>query len=187
MNRAPASLHRLSTALIALVLLALGGAALASRLGVRPISEWVDRFDASSIGRFADSGWWAAALGGVVVLSLIWGLSLIGSTLRPRAVDDLELDGSDQSGELVIAPKLIATAVADELSGDTMFQKVSARALDDRSRKIIRLEVTARPDRSYAEIVDRVGRATDQIREAVAGADVHVQAFIHLEKPTSAR
>ncbi|MEJ9078134.1 hypothetical protein WKY82_06895 [Gordonia malaquae] len=182
MNRAPASLHRLSTALIGLALIAVGGAALAHRFGLRPVSDWVDRFDPSSIDRLSSGGWWTAVLAGVVVISLIWGLVLIGSTIRPRAVDDLELDGSDPSGELVIAPKLIASAVADDLAGDTMFQKVSARALDDRSRKIIRVEVTARPDRSYADIAERVGRATSQIADALVGSDVHVQAFIHLER-----
>ncbi|GAA4670074.1 hypothetical protein [Gordonia humi] len=182
MNRLPAVLHRLSTGLIGLVLVVIGAVAVLWNIGVSPVVDALDRVDNDAVGRFADSGWWTLVLVGIVVLTLVWALPLIVSAVRPGAVDDLDLAGSDETGTMNIAPKLIASAVADELSGDPMFTAVSARALDDRARSIIRLEVTANSVHTYPEVAERVGAVTDQIREAVAGADVHVQAFVHLEK-----
>ena len=184
MNRLPAVLHRLSIGLIGLLLVAVGVVAVLWNVGVSPVVDTVDRIDNDAVGRFVDSGWWTLVLVGIVVLALVWALPLIVSAVRPGAVDDLDLAGSDETGAMTIAPKLIASAVADELSGDPMFTSVSARALDDRARSIIRLEVTASSVRTYPEVAERVGAVTDQIREAVAGANVHVQAFVHLEKLT---
>ncbi|MCF8589030.1 hypothetical protein [Gordonia liuliyuniae] len=181
MNRLPAAVHRSTTALLGLVLLVVGAAAIAWNLGVQPVVDWVERIDNDAVGSFADSGWWTLVLAGIVLLTLVWAVPLIVSAVRPGTVDDLELDGSDETGAMSIAPKLIAAAVADELDGEPMFTSVSARALDDRSRRIIRLEATASPERTYPEIAAKVGVVTDQIRDAVDGTDVHVQAFVHLE------
>ena len=60
---------------------------------------------------------------------------------------------------------------------------MSVQALDDRSRKMIRISVTARPTHSYPEIAAVVGEAVDRVRVAVDGADLHVQALVHLEAP----
>lgn len=181
MNRLPAAVHRFTTALIGLVLLVVGLAALAWNLEVQPFVDWMNNIDTGAVGRFADSGWWTLVLAGIVLITLLWAIPLIVSSLRPGKIDDVELDGSGETGTMTVAPKLIAAAAADELSGDTTFTSVSARALNDRARSIIRLEVTARPDHPYPEIADKVGVVTDQIREAIGGSDVHVQAFVHLE------
>lgn len=184
MNRIPAAAHRLTTGLLGLILLVVGVAAIAWNLDVQPIVDWIDRIDNAAIGRFADSGWWTLVLAGIVLLTLVWAVPLIASAIRPGRVDDLELDGSDETGAMSVAPKLIAAAVADELAGDPMFTSVSARALNDRARSIIRVEVTASPERTYPEVAEKVGVVTDQIRDAVDGSDVHVQAFVHLERRT---
>ncbi|MCF8571971.1 alkaline shock response membrane anchor protein AmaP [Gordonia sp. HY002] len=181
MNRLPAAVHRSTTAVIGLVLLVIGLAALAWNLDVQPFVDWMNNIDTDAVGRFADSGWWTLVLAGIVLITLLWAIPLIVSSLRPGKIDDVELDGSGETGTMTVAPKLIAAAAADELSGDTTFTSVSARALNDRARSIIRLEVTARPDHPYPEIADKVGVVTDQIREAIGDSDVHVQAFVHLE------
>ncbi|WP_132992647.1 hypothetical protein [Gordonia zhaorongruii] len=183
MNRLPAIFHRLSVGLVALLLIVVGGGTVAWRTGLDPIADWIERIDAGAIGRFAHENWWTFVVIGVAVLALVWGLSLIRSVIRPGSVTDLELDGSDETGTMIVAPKQIANAVADELSAHPIFDKVSAKAVNDRSRDMIRLEVTARPTRSIAEMSVPVGDATDAIRDAVAGTDMHVQALVHLEKP----
>ncbi|WOC12286.1 Asp23/Gls24 family envelope stress response protein [Gordonia sp. MP11Mi] len=182
MNRLPAAAHRVTIGLIGLLLLVVGVAAITWNLDVQPVVDWLKRIDTSAVGRFADSGWWTLILVAIVLLTLMWGVPLIISAVRPVSTDDIELDGSDETGAMSIAPKLIASAVADELSGDPMFTSVSARAVNDRARSIIRVEVTASPDRTYPEIAQKVAVATDQIRDAVDGSDVHVQAFVHLER-----
>ncbi|GAC66460.1 hypothetical protein [Gordonia soli] len=182
MNRLPAALHRISVGLIGLLLLVVGIGAILWRAGVEPVVGWIDRFDADAPRRIVETDWWAAVLVGVVLIATLWGWRLIVSRIRPGRVADLVLDGSDGDGAMTIAPKLIAAAVADDLRKNTIFDRVAATATDDRGRKIIRLTVTAPPTHSYPEIAAMVGDAVEDIRTAVDGSDVHVQALVHLEK-----
>lgn len=177
MNRLPATFHRLSIALIALALIAVGGGAIAWRASIHPVHEWIDRIDETAISRSIAQPWWMW-----VLVAVGWGLLLISTNIAPRAVDDVTLPDSDETGALTIAPKLIAAAVTDELEGDPLLHKVSATAIDDRARSIIRVVVTARPNRSYDEISGPVEAAVESITTALGASDVHVQAFVHFEK-----
>ena len=80
---------------------------------------------------------------------------------------------------------VIANAVAADLAGHTMFDDVSAKALDDRGRKLIRVTVTAPPTYSYDDVAAVLGPEIEPIRAAVDGSDVHVQGLVHFETPTS--
>lgn len=182
MNRLPATFHRLSIALVALALIAVGGGAIAWRADIHPVHEWIDRIDETAIARAIAQPWWMWVLVAVAVVALGWGLLLISTNIAPRAVDDVALPDSDETGALTIAPKLIAAAVTDELEGNPLLHKVSATAIDDRARSIIRVVVTARPNRSYDEISGPVEAAVDSITTALGASDVHVQAFVHFEK-----
>ncbi|MCD2143989.1 alkaline shock response membrane anchor protein AmaP [Gordonia paraffinivorans] len=168
--------------IVALAMIAVGGGAIAWRMGAHPVDEWIDRVDQTAFSRAVEQQWWIWVLIATTVIALGWGVLLLSTNIAPRAVDDVRLAGSDEAGTLTIAPKLIASAVADELEGNPLFQKVSAKAIDDRARRIIRVVVTARPNRTYAEICGPVDRATDSIVAALGESDVHVQGFIHLEK-----
>ncbi|WAC56157.1 hypothetical protein [Gordonia sp. SL306] len=181
MNRGPAAWHRLTVGLFGVVFLVVGLGAILWRTDVTPVRDRIERIDEGWVARFADTGWWPVVLIGLALLAVIWGWRLIAATIRPGKVDDLVLQGSDQSGSLTVAPKLIAGAVADELASDPRVDRAVAKATDDRGRKIIRLTVTATPTHSYAEIAGSVGEAVEDIREALDGADIHVQALVHLE------
>jgi len=182
MNRLPASFHRLTAAFVALALIAVGAGAIAWRTGLDPVADWIDSIDEAAFERSATASWWIWVLIAAAVVALGWGLLLLSTNIRPRAVEDVDLDGSDETGTLTIAPKLIAAAVADQLEGNPLFQNVTAKAIDDRARSIIRVQVTARPDRSYRAIAGPVGDAVTSIRTALGDSGVHVQAFVHLER-----
>ncbi|WP_238419880.1 hypothetical protein [Gordonia sp. 'Campus'] len=182
MNRLPATAHRLSVGLVALALIAIGGAAIAWRVGVEPVAGWVDRLDERAVLDAAQASWWTWVLVGVAVLAVGWGLLLLATNIRPRAVDDALLDGSDQTGTLTVAPKLIANAAAQELAGNPMFQKVTAKAIDDRARSLIRLEVSAKPNRGFDEVAAPVAETVAAIRTALGQSGVDVQAFVHLDR-----
>lgn len=182
MNRLPATAHRLSVGLVALLLIAVGAAAVAWRIDAQPVAGWVDRLDERAALDAAQASWWVWVLAGVTVVAIGWGLLLVATNVRPRAVDDALLDGSDQTGALTVAPKLIAIAAATELAGNPLFQKVTAKAIDDRSRSIIRLEVSATPNRSFDEVTAPVAETVAAIRTALGESGVHVQALIHLDR-----
>ncbi|AFR49741.1 hypothetical protein [Gordonia sp. KTR9] len=182
MNRLPAIAHRLSVGLVAVLLIVVGAAAMAWRVGIEPVAGWVERLDERAALDAAQASWWIWALAGLTVIAVGWGLLLLATNIRPRAVDDAVLDGSDQTGTLTVAPKLIANAAAAELAGNPLFQKATAKAIDDRSRSIIRLEVSARPTRRFDEVTAPVADTVTAIRTALGDSGVHVQAFVHLDR-----
>lgn len=183
MNRGPAALHRLTVGVFGLILLLVGGAAVAWQASIEPVVSWVDGLDATWASSLIAASWWWAVLLGIVVISLAWGLWLLSAATRPGRVDDLVLPGSDADGELIVAPKRIASAVAAELSGHTMFDSATVRAIDDRGRSLIRIEVCAPPRYSYDEVAVALGPTLDRVRGAVDGADIHIQALVHLQNP----
>ncbi|GAA1480857.1 hypothetical protein GCM10009624_12970 [Gordonia sinesedis] len=183
MNRGPAILDRFTVALVGLICLVIGAGAIAEHTGVQPVTRWLHRVDTGAIARFAQTDWWIPVLLGVAVLSLVWGWSLIATVIRPGKVDDVTLAGSGSDGSMTVSPKLIASAVAEQLGTQPMFSDVSAKATDDRGRTIIRLGVTTRPTFSYAEIAAVLGPVVQDIRAALPDSDVHVQALVELENP----
>lgn len=185
MNRAPAALHRISVGLLGLAALVVGLGAVLWKLDVNPIQTWVDRIDEGWAARAADAAWWPAILAGVLLVALVWGWKLITTAIAPGRPGTLTLEGSDDSGSLTVAPKLIAAAVAEELSASPVLDKATAKATDDRGRMIIRLTAVAAPTHSYAEVADVVGDAVADIRRAVGDSGLHVQALVHLENARS--
>lgn len=185
MNRGPAILQRLTVGLVGLVCLAVGLAAIGWQTDIEPVHGWVDDLDPTWATTAVAASWWPAVLAGIVVVGLVWGWSLLATAVRPGKVDDLVLGGSGAEGSLMVPPKLIASAVAEELSAHTMFDQASAKATDDRGRSMIRIEVTAPPRYSYDEIAAVLGPVVANIRNAVDGADIHVQALVHLRTPAA--
>lgn len=181
MNRLPAAWNRVSVGLIGLLLICLGLAGIFAQTSVAPFSDWIARIDPDKVSRGADADWWTWVLVGVAVVSLVWGLRLLATLIRPQAADDLVLDGSAEGGRMIVAPGLIATAVADELSGSTLLGDVSVKAIDDRGTTILRISVTAPAHRSYEEIDDLLAGTVEQVRTAVDGSGMQVQALVHLE------
>ncbi|MGV9857223.1 hypothetical protein ACWDTD_01075 [Gordonia sp. NPDC003425] len=180
MNRGPATLHRITAGIFGIAVLLVGVGAVLWQLHVPVVREWADHLDAGWASRLARTDWWIVVLFGVAIVGLVWSWSLLATAIRPNKVDELELSGSNADGRLTVAPKLIAAAVADDLAGNTMFDEVTAKALDDRGRKIIRITVTAPPTYSYDEIAAVLGPEVQRVRTAVDGSDVHVQALVHL-------
>lgn len=181
MNRGPAVLHRITVGFFGVVFVAIGVAALGWQGRIGPIRSWVDHLNPRWATNATTASWWWAVLLGAVIIAAVWGFLLLGAASRPGKVDDLVLAGSGTDGELTVPPKLIASAVADQLATDTTFSRVSAKAVDDRGRAIIRIEVTAPPRYSYDEIAAKLAPAMSDLRAAVAGSDIHVQTLVHLE------
>lgn len=187
MNRLPAAWNRISVGLIGVILLVAGLALIASQVNVGAPSRWVDRIDPDKVSHVADASWWTLVLVGVVVIALLWGLRLLRTLVRPQSVDILVLEGSHEGGSMTIAPGVIASAVATELSVNPLFDDVSVKAIDDRGAKILRICVVAPPTRSYEEITEALIASVEEIRAAVDSSGLHVQAMIELASPEASR
>lgn len=182
MNRLPAAWNRISVGIVGLLLVLLGLALLFSQVSVQPVSTWVGNVDSGRIHHAADSEWWTWVLVGIVVLAALWGFRLLATLVRPQAVQRLLLDGSGSDGRMMIAPGVIASAVAAQLGEDRRFDEVSVKAIDDRGVKILRIVVTAAPTRSYDELQAALGSVVDQIDAATPESELHVQTLIQLER-----
>ena len=75
----------------------------------------------------------------------------------------------------------VAQAVQEQLSTQTVFRTATVQALDDRNRRILRITVDSRPERTYDQIVAALAPAIDDLRTAFDGSDVHVQVMVHLD------
>ncbi|PVY30089.1 hypothetical protein C7458_105336 [Williamsia muralis] len=181
MNHGPAVGHRFTVGLIGILLVAAGVAAIGWRLEIDSIRQLVSRIDLDAPQRAADGRWWPAMLAVFAIIALLWGASLVLTAVRTGKIDDIRLTGSDSGGSLTIPPKLLASSVADDLRGQRMLDRVKAVATDDRGRKLIRITVTAQPHCSYDEIAAVVEDSVESIRVAVDGADLRVQALLHME------
>ncbi|MFZ2510024.1 MAG: hypothetical protein WAW85_02890 [Gordonia sp. (in: high G+C Gram-positive bacteria)] len=182
MNAIPAAWNRISVGVVGLLLVLVGLALLFSQIQVGPVSDWVGNIDSGKVDDAVDSDWWTWVLVGVVVVAALWGFRLLATLIRPQAAPRLLLDGSGPDGRLVIAPGVIASAVAAQLGEHRCFDEVSVKAIDDRGVKLLRIVVTADPNRSYEDLTAVLGDVIDQILAAIPDSGLHVQTLIHLER-----
>lgn len=181
MNHGSAALHRISTALFGLVCIALAAAVVAYRFTVDPVSGWISRIDTGAVSDTVAQNWFPAVLAGVAVIAAYWGWRLIRTTIAPRRATELTLAGSGPEGTLRVPLPQVAQALQEQLAAQTLLRQVSVRALDDRDRRILRITVDSRPERTYDEIVGALAPAIDDLRTAFDGSDVHVQVMVHLD------
>lgn len=187
MNRGAAALHRLSIAVIGALCIAFAITVILTRLSVEPVSEWVSRIDTGTIADTTEKGWFTAVIAAVALIALYWAWRLIRTTVAPHRPDVLTLADSGPEGSLTVPLKEVARAVEETLSSQTILRQATVQAIDDRSSKIVRIVVEARPERSYDEITAVLADPIDDLREAFAGTDVHVQAMVHFQRVDARR
>ncbi|NMO02078.1 hypothetical protein HH308_12735 [Gordonia sp. TBRC 11910] len=183
MNHLPATVHRLVVLVLGVCAVVVGVGALAWRLTIDPVDDWIERIDTGAAVRFADGTWWTAVLVGIAVLAVVVAAVLLVTVIRPMKAQRVLLPASTPNGELTVAPGLLATAAANDLARDPMVLAASGRAINDRGHQIIRLTVQAHSTRSYADLAKVCSRATDALADALAGAPVEIQVLLQLKHP----
>lgn len=182
MNHGSAALHRISVGVFGLLALALAVAVVAFRFTVDPVSDWISRLDTAAISDTAAQAWFAAVLAAVALVAAYWGWRLIRTTIAPRRpARPLSIAGSGPEGAMTVPLPQVAQAVQEQLSTQTVFRTATVQALDDRNRRILRITVDSRPERTYDQIVAALAPAIDDLRTAFDGSDVHVQVMVHLD------
>ncbi|MET8581859.1 alkaline shock response membrane anchor protein AmaP [Streptomyces collinus] len=111
--------NRVVTAIVGLVLLALGGSVLAVGLGVRPPHWWLHSgphdvlLSRAERTHWRDAGWWwptVIAVLAVLVLLALWWLTAI---LRRRRLAEVVVDTGDGEGAVLRGKALEAALAAD--------------------------------------------------------------------------
>ncbi|MEH3153786.1 MAG: hypothetical protein PGN29_00040 [Gordonia paraffinivorans] len=183
MNALPAGVNRLITFLLGVVFIVVGAVAIAWELKIQQVRDQLDKIDLSWFDRTPDQSWWLYVLIGIAVVGILVGLLLLGMNSRPRRTGPVVLPGSDESGTLSVNPSKIAAAVADDLERHRLVTSTRSRAVDDRKRKMLEITVEADSNRDFAEIVEVVGKAEQQVAAALPGSEIRPRFQIHLSTP----
>jgi hypothetical protein len=174
--------NRVGLGLVALVLLAAGGAGAAAGFGV-----FGDRFRTQKVidedyrDWVAAHDWfWLAVAGGSLVIALLalrWLLAQAGTAL----VRSLELETDRRSGGTVLAGRVVADAVAGEIGSYRGVRSASAHLLGRPAapRLLIRTALDAGGD--PGEVRRRIeAEAVDHVRQALERPDLPVRLEIRL-------
>ncbi len=165
-------IDRLTTATVAVILLA--GAALVIGYGANvPIArDLVGRIDTQAIAGAPEWPWWSAALGVAGAIAVLLGLWLLLMRVRPRSVHDV---ATAKAGSVDLAR--IADAAADDLGRHPAVQSAHAVTRTVSGRPVARVTVEIPPSTSPAQ-VRRIAQHCGQDVRRAAGDDVEFQLLV---------
>lgn len=170
MSRATLALDRIMTALVGLVLVAIGVLGIlwwSGRLGSVP-----KQVDLTGIHWWARQQWWPWALGvGGVVLALL-GLRWLFAHLPLGGVGHLSLPGSTPQGKLTVAAGPVMDAAADSLAQTPGVRSARGRIDHDRGRLVARLDTTIERSADLHAVAAAADTVTSQLQAALERQDL---------------
>ncbi|MER7982301.1 alkaline shock response membrane anchor protein AmaP [Streptomyces sp. NPDC095817] len=183
------TVNRVLIGLAGLVLLALGGSALAIGLGVKPPSWWIHdgRHDVllstAERTKWRDQGWWwpvvIAALAVLVLLALWW----LFADLRRRRLAEVLVDTGDGEGALLRGRALesVLAAEADGLGGvDTARVRLTGRRTLPEAHVRLLLEPHVDPGQALHQLtVEALAHARNSAGLAALPAEVRLRGVKH--------
>lgn len=183
MKRATASLDRVSTAVVGLSLMALGGAAVAWERGKFPGRE---RIDAAFVDTTVDAGWWPWALGAAAIVLVLLGLWWLLAHLARRSVGTVAFAytaDSDVDGRLSVDLATAAKSAAKSLAAHEGVQSASGRSVSDRGERVVEITATFDPAATSLDTVSAAAaRTRDDIVTSLDGTPATVRILLQCNK-----
>jgi hypothetical protein len=141
MDRRAARINRIGLALVGLLLIAGGAAALARALGLwgsksTPLLEgWLRNYPETH------SWFWPAVAAGACVLALL-GVAWLLAQARSEKISGLSFDSGEEDGTTTVSAKAATSALEEEITELPGVQRVRARLLGDGRHPRLMLTVT---------------------------------------------
>ncbi|MFC0626186.1 hypothetical protein [Kribbella deserti] len=171
MRRGLLAFDRLAAFVIALVLLAAGGAALGWRYDLIPNAT--DRLEINGLTDLPTYDWWpwATGLGGLLLVGL--GLTWLMRHVPKRSVGQLQLPGSDDSGRLTADVNAAATAAAQALARTDGVRDGSGRVVRDRGQLVAELTMTLEPSADLDVVRTAAEQTSAELHRVIGRDELH--------------
>lgn len=183
MRRSTATVGRVLTALLGLVLLLGGGSAVLWRMHVRLARTLYAHADRQWYLTAGQQHWWSWTMAAIAVAATIGGVGLLAANLRPNRLGPIELAhdsiATQPHGASTLGSGALATAVATTIAENPVVQDASGRAVLDRGLPTLRIAITAKPDVSLEHLRRIAGEAVADIAAATDDAAIATQFFVH--------
>jgi hypothetical protein len=171
MRRGVIALDRIVGLLIAIVLIAVGAAALGWRYDVIP-----DAPDQVRLGGLTDlpgEPWWPWATGALGLLLLVLGLSWLVRHVPRRGIGRLRLPGSDDSGQLTTDANAAVSAAAQALAQTAGVREGSGHVIRDRGQLVAELHCTLEPTADLTVVQAAAQQAAADLHRILGRDDLH--------------
>lgn len=186
MSRRTVLLDRVVLTLIGLVVIALGVAMAAWWLAVdRNVSiggTWTSRLSTAELSEYLHAPWWPWAITSAGVVMILLGLRWLLAHQSRNGIDELRLDGSGPSGQLVAAAPPIMAAAAQWMTQIPGVRSASGRFEVDRGTPVGRLDVTVEPRADLERVSAACAAVNRDIAVVLQRPDVHCQVVIDVAR-----
>ncbi len=170
MSRATLAVTRVAAAVLGLVLVAAGLAALA---------WWSDRFpglpqktDLNGLIWLPQQAWWPWALLAAGAVMTLLGLRWLAGHIPHRAVGQIQLPGSGPDGHLLVNAGTVATAAADALAATPGVRSATGTIHRDRGQLVAKLTATIEREADLHLVAAAADTVTADLRHALQRDDM---------------
>lgn len=170
MSRGTLVLDRVMTALVGLVLLALGVLGIlwwAGRLGSVPT-----QVDLSAIRWWPKQQWWPWALGLAGLILALLGLRWLFGHLPRSGISHLSLPGSGPEGRLLVAAGPVVDAAADAMARTPGVRSARGRIDHDRGQLVAHLDATIERGADLRTVAAAADAVTGELQAALERQDL---------------
>ena len=176
MTRATATVDRIATLVVALVLIAFGLLLILWRL-----DAWLDlpaRVSTSSVTAQMELGWWPVALIALGIVLALLGLRWLWAHLSTPVVREVTVPGSGRNGRLTVDAKAAATAAADALAATPGVRQASGKAVRQRGQVMVDLRATVDSDADLAEVTRASDRVSSELAQVFERPDIYCRVQV---------
>ncbi|WP_432572095.1 hypothetical protein [Kineococcus sp. SYSU DK005] len=184
MSRGVLGLDRVVTALLGLVLLAGGAAAVAWWGGwlARVLPGAPRELSTAGADGVVEAGWFAAACAAAAVVLAVLALWWLLAHVPRRGAGTLSLPGSGAGGQLRLEPDGVADAGARELELTPGVRSAGGRVLDDRGELVVELRATVEPTADLGEVAAAADGVSARLRQVLGRDDARGRVLLSVAR-----
>ncbi|WP_405059537.1 alkaline shock response membrane anchor protein AmaP [Kribbella sp. NBC_01505] len=184
MRRGVIALDRVVGTLIALSLLAVGGAMVAWQYGELPSAP--DSITAGPLTDPTGTEWWPWATGAGGVVAILFGLWWLARHLPRRVGGRFALSGGDGSGKLVADAHSAVDAAAQALARTPGIRDGSGHVVADRGQLVAELTCTIEPTADLDQVHAAAARTAAELATVVALPKIRTRVRLRVARTDKA-
>ncbi|QCQ93602.1 alkaline shock response membrane anchor protein AmaP [Rhodococcus sp. SGAir0479] len=182
MTRVTSAVDRAAAAVVGLVLIALGAGALV--WSTDAVARFPDTITAPAVVEATTKQWWPWAVGAAGVVFIIAAVRWIYAHTPAPHAHPIQLPGLGTTGSATVDLGDVATAAATSLTHRHDITDAKGKAIDERGRRTVVMEVTTSADADLAIVVDAVDTACRDVVHTLGTDEFAIRTLIrHGSRP----